>query len=314
MPFVAAKCTQCGAHLKVDTANEAAVCQFCNTPFITEKAINNYNNSYNIDTLHADVVNISNDFSREDLIKAGDTFIKLGDFNEAHVTFREATQKYPYDYRGWWGLVKAKSRNFTRMKLTKNDTSEISLYYNKAKMVANEEQITSIATKYDQYIEVVNNTTESRKKQLTDELEHIENEIPLINKEYQNKKEPLESQIAKHSSKLHGPYDFSIFHLIAYIPIALVCFILFTEFSYMEEAYSFFVALLLWAFLIAVAVGVKVILKRIIVFFESIANDYHIAKLTALEDTLQKETEDYNSLIKGLNDKKTAIEAELSKL
>lgn len=43
MPLVAAKCTQCGAELQVDSSHEAAVCQHCGTPFIVEKAINNYN-------------------------------------------------------------------------------------------------------------------------------------------------------------------------------------------------------------------------------------------------------------------------------
>ena len=43
MPFVQAKCPNCGGFLAVDNTHDAAVCQFCNTPFIVEKAINNYN-------------------------------------------------------------------------------------------------------------------------------------------------------------------------------------------------------------------------------------------------------------------------------
>ena len=50
-------CTQCGASLQVDPNLEAAVCKYCNTPFIIEKAINNYNVRYaNIE--HADNVNV----------------------------------------------------------------------------------------------------------------------------------------------------------------------------------------------------------------------------------------------------------------
>ena len=41
--LVAAVCTQCGAQLEVDPNAEATVCKYCNTPFIVEKAINNYN-------------------------------------------------------------------------------------------------------------------------------------------------------------------------------------------------------------------------------------------------------------------------------
>ena len=43
MPFVQAKCPNCGGFLAVDNSKDAAICQFCNTPFVVEKAINNYN-------------------------------------------------------------------------------------------------------------------------------------------------------------------------------------------------------------------------------------------------------------------------------
>jgi hypothetical protein len=46
MHLVAAKCTQCGADLEVNPAQDAAICNHCNTPFITDKAIKNYN-TYN---------------------------------------------------------------------------------------------------------------------------------------------------------------------------------------------------------------------------------------------------------------------------
>ena len=42
MPLVKAKCTNCGGVLDVENSNEAAICQYCGTPFIVEKAINNY--------------------------------------------------------------------------------------------------------------------------------------------------------------------------------------------------------------------------------------------------------------------------------
>ena len=40
--FLPAVCPKCGGQLVVDPAQEAAVCRFCGTPFIVEKAINNY--------------------------------------------------------------------------------------------------------------------------------------------------------------------------------------------------------------------------------------------------------------------------------
>ena len=53
MPLVAAKCTNCGASLTVDNSKEAAICEFCGTSFIVEKAIANItmtdNSSINIE-------------------------------------------------------------------------------------------------------------------------------------------------------------------------------------------------------------------------------------------------------------------------
>ena len=55
--LVPAVCTQCGAALEVDPTQEAAVCKYCNTPFIVDKAIQNYNIK-NAKIEHVDTVNI----------------------------------------------------------------------------------------------------------------------------------------------------------------------------------------------------------------------------------------------------------------
>ena len=64
MAFVAAKCTQCGASIQVDETKEAGICQYCGTAFVTEKAINNYNITNNIQiesaTFNVAGVNIDN--------------------------------------------------------------------------------------------------------------------------------------------------------------------------------------------------------------------------------------------------------------
>ena len=53
MALVAAKCTQCGASIQVDETKEAGICQYCGTAFITEKVINNYNITNNIQVENA---------------------------------------------------------------------------------------------------------------------------------------------------------------------------------------------------------------------------------------------------------------------
>lgn len=79
MALVQAKCTNCGANLEVDNSKDAAICQACGTPFIVEKAINNYNITNNI---KADVVNVYGGNSADFVITAG----KLIKYNGASTT------------------------------------------------------------------------------------------------------------------------------------------------------------------------------------------------------------------------------------
>lgn len=67
MALIPAKCTQCGANIEVDVSQEAGICKYCGTAFITEKAINNYNtyitnnNNFagaNINVVGGDVTNL----------------------------------------------------------------------------------------------------------------------------------------------------------------------------------------------------------------------------------------------------------------
>ncbi len=70
MPFVEAKCTNCGATLVVDSAKDAAICEFCGSAFIVEKAINNYNIT-NHNHITANVVNVYNTATADYVIRAG---------------------------------------------------------------------------------------------------------------------------------------------------------------------------------------------------------------------------------------------------
>lgn len=63
MPLVPAQCSNCSGKLNVDSEKDAAICEYCGTPFIVEKAITQYNtnNSFNIDNVTI-INNCSEDF------------------------------------------------------------------------------------------------------------------------------------------------------------------------------------------------------------------------------------------------------------
>lgn len=68
MALVPAKCTQCGGNIEVDDTHEAGICKFCGTSFVTEKVINNYNVTNNI---NANVVNFYGGSKNDFEIRAG---------------------------------------------------------------------------------------------------------------------------------------------------------------------------------------------------------------------------------------------------
>lgn len=100
MPLVMAKCTNCGGVLEIDSSKDAVICTYCGTPFISEKAVNNYTN--NIEHLHADTVVLSNGQSVESLIKAGEALLEAGSLNSAQPIFKKLIDNYPEDYRSWY--------------------------------------------------------------------------------------------------------------------------------------------------------------------------------------------------------------------
>ena len=86
--LVKAQCTNCNGTLEVDASKEAAICPFCNTPYIVEKAINNYNikmNTGNMNIANAviNVSSVSNDMNVDNLLLRAKEFEREGDFKEA---------------------------------------------------------------------------------------------------------------------------------------------------------------------------------------------------------------------------------------
>jgi len=79
MSLVPAKCTQCGATIKVDSSRDAGICEYCGTAFVTEKVINNYNSVYNIENA---VINVQG-ANIENILKRAQNFEKNNDIDRA---------------------------------------------------------------------------------------------------------------------------------------------------------------------------------------------------------------------------------------
>ena len=82
MPLISAKCTNCGANLEVDNAKEAAICPYCGSAYVVEKAVNYYNTTNNIT---ANVVNVYGGNSADFVIRAGELVKYNGAATEVYI-------------------------------------------------------------------------------------------------------------------------------------------------------------------------------------------------------------------------------------
>lgn len=85
--FVPAKCTNCGGTLDVDPTQQAAVCPYCNSAFIVEKAIQNYNINGNINVNGA-TINVQG-FNSDNLIARAKEFEAQADYDNAEIYFNK---------------------------------------------------------------------------------------------------------------------------------------------------------------------------------------------------------------------------------
>lgn len=107
MPFVQAKCTNCGGILEVDNTKDAAICKFCGTPFVVEKAINNYTSTNYIAANNVNIYHVTslNNSDIEHKINNAYSLIEINEIGKAHNAFKQLTKDYSNDIRGWLGSL-----------------------------------------------------------------------------------------------------------------------------------------------------------------------------------------------------------------
>lgn len=98
MAFVQAKCPNCGGFLAVDNTNDAAICQFCNTPFIVKKAINNYNITVNGNVnVNRATLKIEGAPSINNLLIRARSFVSSGEYSRAIEYYNRILDLDPYN-------------------------------------------------------------------------------------------------------------------------------------------------------------------------------------------------------------------------
>ena len=106
MPLIEVKCKNCGSSLHIDSNTKTGVCPFCNTQYFSEDTVNNYN-------IGQANIHIDNNAIVENLLKNAETNLSiLKDYEKSAELFKKVTESAPDNYKGWWGIIRAKTREF----------------------------------------------------------------------------------------------------------------------------------------------------------------------------------------------------------
>lgn len=121
MALVQAKCSNCGANLMIQDKGEIATCPYCNSSFIIRDAINNY---YYSNYISAENLTVE-DTAVENKIRSAEAYLKMNRFQEALMLFTEISQSAPYDYRGWLGIIRSVTKEFTAVTCSRSSLAKL---------------------------------------------------------------------------------------------------------------------------------------------------------------------------------------------
>ena len=152
MPFVQGKCESCGGILAVDPSLKAANCPFCGTAYVVQDSINYYNTTIKVESMHADVVNVSDESTSEGRIKAADAYMRLHKYEQAELDYKKATELTPHNYKGWLGLIEAHTRNYKKRIKSKKELRVLADYAKSVKTFAPDDICANLLQKYETYI------------------------------------------------------------------------------------------------------------------------------------------------------------------
>lgn len=196
MPLVNAKCTNCGAPLQVDNSHEAAVCPYCNSAYIVEKAIQNFNFSVtNNITAQNVIIAGKGEMEKERLLQNAQTNENFKEYDKALEIYAQVSEDYPDDYRGWFGMASMKTHKFKILDISDREFTQISSYIDKSMICAPDAQKSSIKSTWDQYLANHFAFLDKKKasaKDLKSKSEKLEEQIAQINEQINANKQKLE--------------------------------------------------------------------------------------------------------------------------
>lgn len=109
MSFISLKCKNCNGEMTIDMNSKTCTCSHCGSTFLLTELVDEKDISF-VDTFSQNDLNQKVEFN--DALKQGDVCIYRGEFIKAEEWFKRAIELDENNYKGYFGLVKAKTHNF----------------------------------------------------------------------------------------------------------------------------------------------------------------------------------------------------------
>lgn len=155
MALVQAKCTNCGAILKVDDGKESAVCDSCGSSYIVEHAIHyynitnhNYTPTYNTTPETDESAQPSEMLENDQLAVTGENALRSQNWQLAEKCFVKLMDEYPGDYRGPMGMFSLNANENYRGD-PRSVLDSMRIYYKDALLLAPDEKKGEIQEAYE---------------------------------------------------------------------------------------------------------------------------------------------------------------------
>lgn len=165
--LTAAVCPQCSAPLKVVDENGVMKCEFCGAVLLDKR--------------HS-FVHTTRDFESEmnHYIENAECLMSDGEYSIAFERFKEISENYSKDYRGWWGMARASTREFTDVDISEENFKLLCKRYSNALSKAPDDKKQEIEAVFTEYNAAVTKANQS----LAKVYERIERNEHLVTLSY----------------------------------------------------------------------------------------------------------------------------------
>ena len=156
--------------------------------------------------------------SLDRLIQNSDTYLKLKNYPAAEEAFERITREYPEDYRGWWGLILCKTREFTEV-VDDDAVRQLNTWLSYVRQLAKPDEFETLRTRYIEYLSAVaNNDANNEVARIHRTISSLKSRVSSLNAEIERieqtkarRSEKFEEQLAADDQAINnariGVYD-----------------------------------------------------------------------------------------------------------